>query len=128
MSIKQLNLVIDFLKTKSKDWCPKDNFIHDPFTLWPFDPFSFLIIISLNVNVYYPLSFSYVNHWSDDLSSNMKISADALLISSILTIVYDKSISANILKYDLDKISNWSFQLEEGFNPDTSKHTLEVMI
>ena len=58
----------------------------------------------------------------------MKISADALLISSILTIVYDKSISANILKYDLDKISNWSFQLEEGFNPDTSKHTLEVMI
>lgn len=58
----------------------------------------------------------------------MKISADALLISSILTIVYDKSISANILKYDLDKISNWPFQLEVGFNPDTSKHTLEVMI
>ena len=44
------------------------------------------------------------------------------------SIVYDESISANILRYDLDKISNWSSQLEVGFNPDTSKHTLEVMI
>ena len=72
-----------------------------------------------------PLLFLiYINDISNGLESNVKLFADD---TSIFSIVFDPSLSANKLNNDLKKIQQWAFQWKMIFNPDPSKQAQEVV-
>ena len=63
-----------------------------------------------------PLFFViYINDLSDDLVSTVKLFADG---TSLFSVVHESNISANELKNDLQKISEWAYKWKMLFNPD----------
>ena len=66
----------------------------------------------------------YINDLSDDLASNGKLFADD---TSLLSVVENKTKSANELNNDLNKISTRAFQWKMKFNPDPTKQVQEVI-
>ena len=73
-----------------------------------------------------PLLFLvYINDLPNGLKSNTKLFADD---TSLFTIVKDKNKSANILKDDLQLISNWAYKCKMLFNPDPKKPAQEVLL
>ena len=71
-----------------------------------------------------PLLFLIYIDISNGLESNVKLFADD---TSIFSIVFDPSLSANKLNNDLKKIQQWAFQWKMIFNPDPSKQAQEVV-
>ena len=77
------------------------------------------------VSVLGPLLFLiYINDLSDNLTNNAKLFADD---KSLFSVVHDVNISAKEINDDLQKVNDWAFQWKMSFNPDPSKHTLEVI-
>ena len=60
----------------------------------------------------------YINDLPDNLSSYTKLFADD---ASLSWVVHDINQSGIDLNVDLEKISNWIFQLKMSFNPDVNK-------
>ena len=72
-----------------------------------------------------PLLFLiYINDLYGDLSSKAKLFADD---TSLFSVTYGITTSANKLNNDLKKISDWAFQWKMSFNPDPSKQVQEVV-
>ena len=72
-----------------------------------------------------PLFFLiYINDFSHNLSSTVKLFADDTSVSSI---VHDIDSSTKQLNDDLKKISDWAYQWKMSFNPDLSKQAREVI-
>ena len=72
-----------------------------------------------------PLLFLiYINHLADDLSSNVKLSADD---TSFFSVVHNVNASARQLNDGLKKIDKWAFQWKMSFNPGPSKQAQEVI-
>ena len=77
------------------------------------------------VSVLGPLLFLiYINDLSENLTNNAKLFADD---KSLFSVVHDVNISAKEINDDLQKVNDWAFQWKMSFNPDPSKHTLEVI-
>ena len=55
----------------------------------------------------------YINDLSDNLSSNTKLFADDASLSWVVNDINQSGIDLNV---DLEKISNWIFQLKMSFN------------
>ena len=71
-----------------------------------------------------PLFFLiYINDLSENIESTVN-SADDI---SIFSVVHDNNTSAEVLKRDLQKISEWAHKLKMSFNPDISKQPQEVI-
>ena len=63
-----------------------------------------------------PLLFLiYNNDLSDDLTTNVKLFADA---TSFFSIVHNMNMTTINLNNDVNKIRNWSIQWRVNFNPD----------
>ena len=72
-----------------------------------------------------PLLFLiYINDLSDNISCNMKLFADD---ASIFVKVLDVGMSNQLIKADLDKVTQWAFQWKMKFNPDITKQAIEVI-
>ena len=72
-----------------------------------------------------PLLFLvYINDLPNGLKSNAKLFADD---TSLLTIVKDRNVSANILNNDLQLNSQWAYKWKILFNPDPKKPAQEVL-
>ena len=72
-----------------------------------------------------PLLFLiYINDLTEGLSTNAKFFADD---TSLFSVIYDIQTSANNLKKDLERISNWATQWKMNFNSDTTKQAQEVI-
>ena len=72
-----------------------------------------------------PLFFLiYINDLSKNLPSFTKRVADD---TSIFSVVHDVDLSAKQLNNDLNKISEWVFQLKNAFNSDLSKQAQEIV-
>ena len=72
-----------------------------------------------------PLLFLiYINDLYGDLSSKAKLFADD---TSLFSVTYGITTSANKLNNDLKKISDWAFQWKMSFNPDPCKQAQEVI-
>ena len=69
------------------------------------------------------LFFIYINDLSENLVSNLKLSADD---TSLFSVIFDKDLSAKNLNDDLNRINNWAFQWKMSFNPDPNKQAQEV--
>ena len=70
------------------------------------------------------LFFIYINDLSENLVSNLKLSADD---TSLFSVIFDKDLSAKNLNDDLNRINNWAFQWKMSFNPDPNKQAQEVI-
>ena len=66
----------------------------------------------------------YINDPSDNLSSNVKLSADD---TSLFSVTHDVNVSARELNDDLKKISNWTSQWKMNFNLGVNKQAQEVI-
>ena len=66
----------------------------------------------------------YINHVSDDLTTNAEVFADD---NSLFSIVHNMNTSTTNLNNDLNKIKNWAIQSTMNFNPDPSKQAQEVI-
>ena len=66
----------------------------------------------------------YINHVSDDLTTNAELFADD---NSLFSIVHNMNSSTTNLNNDLNKIKNWAIQWTMNFNPDPSKQAQEVI-
>ena len=66
----------------------------------------------------------YINHVSDDLTTNAELFADD---NSLFSIVHNMNTSTTNLNNDLNKIKNWAIQSTMNFNPDPSKQAQEVI-
>ena len=72
-----------------------------------------------------PLIFLiYINDLTDNITSNMKRSADD---SSLFARVKDVNVIHDQLVADLDVITNWANQWKMKFNPDITKQAVEVI-
>ena len=72
-----------------------------------------------------PLFFlTYINDLVDNLSSEAKLFADD---TSLFSVVYDESISAEKLDKDLEAVSKWTHQWKMQFNPDKNKQAVQVI-
>ena len=72
-----------------------------------------------------PLLFLiYINHLSDEVSSNCKPFA---VDTSLFSVVNDIQSTSATLRNDLTLISNWTFQWKMIFNPDLTKQVHEVI-
>ena len=60
----------------------------------------------------------YVNDLADNLASDVRLFADD---TSLFTIVYDETASAQVLNSDLKTIEEWAYQWKMQFNPRDSK-------
>ena len=65
-----------------------------------------------------------MNDLSENLVSNPKLFADD---ASLFSVIFDKDLSANNLKDDLNRINNWAFQWKMTFHPDPKKQAQEVI-
>ena len=70
------------------------------------------------------LFFIYINDLSENLVSNLKLSADD---TSLFSVIFDKDLSAKNLNDDLNRINNWAFQWKMSFNTDPNKQAQEVI-
>ena len=66
----------------------------------------------------------YISVLADELSSNIKLSADD---TSLFSMVYNRDSSAAELNNDLAKISHWRQQRKMSFNTDPSKQAHVVI-
>ena len=66
----------------------------------------------------------YINDLSDDLTTNVKLSADD---TSLFSIVHNMNASTTNLNNDLNKIKNYAIQWKMNFNPNPSKQAQEVL-
>ena len=72
-----------------------------------------------------PLFFLiYINDLVDNLSSEAKLFADD---TSLLSVVYDESVTAEKLNEDLETISKWAHQWKIQFNPDKNKQAVQLI-
>ena len=72
-----------------------------------------------------PLFFSlYINDLVDNLTSEAKLFADD---TSLFSVVYDESVTAEKLNKDLETISKWAHQWKMQFNPDKNKQAVQVI-
>ena len=72
-----------------------------------------------------PLLFLiYINDLSDGIISDVKLFADD---TSIFSTVYSTIKTANSLKNDLQKISEWAYEWKMSFNPDPTKQAQEII-
>ena len=53
-----------------------------------------------------------MNDLSENLVSNPKLFADG---TSLFPVIFDKDLSAKNLNYDLNRINNWAFLMENEF-------------
>ena len=65
----------------------------------------------------------YINHLSDNLTSNPKLFSDG---TSLFSTVTDPNDTANQINNDLHNINLWAYQWKMNFNPYTSKQAQEV--
>ena len=71
-----------------------------------------------------PLSFLvYINDLADNLVSDVRLFADD---TSLFTIVYDETVSAQVLNSDLKTIEKWAYQWKMQFNSDVNKQAVQV--
>ena len=66
----------------------------------------------------------YINDLADNLVSNVRLFADD---TSLFTIVYDETVSAQVLNSDLKTIEEWAYQWKVQFNPDVNKQAVQVI-
>ena len=66
----------------------------------------------------------YINNFSDDLSSKIKLLSDS---TSLFNVVHDINTSASKLNSHLEMVSNWAFQWKMSFNLNPSKQVQEVI-
>ena len=72
-----------------------------------------------------PLFFLiYINDLVDNLASEAKLFADD---TSLFSVVYDESVTAEKLNKDLETISKWAHQWKMQFNPDKNKQAVRVI-
>ena len=72
-----------------------------------------------------PLLFLiYINDLENGIKSHIKFFADD---TSLFTIVKDPDISALELNHDLHLTSQWAYQWKMSFNPDPTKHAVQVV-
>ena len=72
-----------------------------------------------------PLFFLiYINDPSNDIMTTVKFFAND---TSLFSIVHDAKASAYKLKKDLQKISEWAYQLKMSFNLDLNRQAQEVI-
>ena len=60
----------------------------------------------------------YINDLADNLVSDVRLFADDTFL---FTIVYDETVSAQVLNSDLKTIEEWAYQWKMQFNPDVNK-------
>ena len=70
------------------------------------------------------LFFIYINDFSNDLKTNVKLFAD---VTSFFSIVQNMNTSTVNLSNDMNKIRNWAIQWKISFNPDPSKQAQEIV-
>ena len=66
----------------------------------------------------------YINSLVDDISSDAKLFGDD---TSLFTVVYDETTTANQLNRDLKIIPEWAYQWKIQFNLDINKHAAQVI-
>ena len=66
----------------------------------------------------------YINDLADNLVSDVRLFADD---TSLFTIVYDETVSAQVLNSDLKTIEEWAYQWKMQFNPDVNKQAVQVI-
>ena len=72
-----------------------------------------------------PLLFLiYINDLEKGIKSSVKFFADD---TSLFSIVYDRTRSAEELNHDLDRINKWAYQWKMSFNPDPTKPAEEIL-
>ena len=72
-----------------------------------------------------PLFFLvYINDLAEGFVSDVRLFADD---TSLLSIVYDEQVSADILNADLKFIEKWAYQWKMQFNPDKDKQAIQVI-
>ena len=72
-----------------------------------------------------PLLFLvYINDLADNLVSDVRLFADD---TSLFTVVYDETVSAQVLNSDLKTIEEWAYQWKMQFNPDVNKQAVQVI-
>ena len=71
-----------------------------------------------------PLFFIvYINDLADNIASDVRLFADD---TSLFTIVYDETVSAQVLNSDLKTIEEWAHQWKMQFIPDVNKQAVQV--
>ena len=70
------------------------------------------------------LFFIYINNLSDSLTTNLRIFADNISLSSV---VNNANLSVTNLNSDLSKINAWGNQWKMTANPDPNKQAQEVI-
>ena len=76
-------------------------------------------------SVLVPLFFLiYINDLVGNLTSEVKLFADD---TSLFSVVYDESVTAEKLNKDLETISKWAHQWKMQFNPDKNKQAVQVI-
>ena len=68
--------------------------------------------------------YIYINDLSNDIKSKCKLFADD---TSLFSVDYDIGTSANDLNHDLEKNSEWAFQWELKFHPDSTKQAQGIL-
>ena len=72
-----------------------------------------------------PLLFLvYINDWTDNISSEMRLFADD---SPLFTRVNGVEQTHAKLVQDLQTVTNWAYQWKMVFNPDLTKQAVEVI-
>ena len=66
----------------------------------------------------------YINDLADNLASDVRLFADD---TSLFTIVYDETVSAQVLNFDLKTIEEWAYQWKMQFDPDVNKQAVQVI-
>ena len=66
----------------------------------------------------------YISDSADNLASDVRLFADD---TSLFTIVYDETVSAQVLNSDLKTIKEWAYQWKMQFNPDVNKPAVQVI-
>ena len=65
----------------------------------------------------------YINDLVDDIRFDAKLFADD---TSLFTVVYNETITANQLNRDLKIISEWDYQWKMQLNPDINKQAVHL--
>ena len=71
-----------------------------------------------------PFFLVYINNLPENILANMKLFADD---SSLFNRVSDVNITQSLLENDLTTIQNWAHQWKMVFNPDITKHAIEIV-
>ena len=73
----------------------------------------------------WPLFFLvYINDLADNLVPDVRLFADD---TSLFTVVYDETVSAQVLNSDLKSIEEWAYQWKMQFNTDVNKQAVQVI-